>query len=262
MRVITQQTNNQNRKWTNVKLQSISCVVFALMLVVASFALAVKPPKPPKPEKPGGKGERTAQVTISGPMETEVAQTFPIAKDSEQTLELNRGSWTEWGPVPIRYNFANTVDTWLADTSRDTTLDDLAAFLVDDAGEFPVRWSVLIRIDMSSLKNVGDSSTTSSDGHFIDIWTDPTEAIMDIPVRVRLWIPEGPRGPSSGPVTVTMVEDRYPGDGTRVRTFEFTSNMLQVVTYPKGSEKKVHPRKILRCANLDDAITVTVVTTP
>ncbi len=40
MKVRTQLTNNENRKRTNIKLQSISAVVFALMLVVASSGYA------------------------------------------------------------------------------------------------------------------------------------------------------------------------------------------------------------------------------
>lgn len=39
----------------------------------------------------GGGGERTALVTISGPMQTEVPQIFGL-KDSNQRLILNRGS--------------------------------------------------------------------------------------------------------------------------------------------------------------------------
>jgi Tol biopolymer transport system component len=40
MKVRTQLTNNENQKRTNKKPQSISCVVFALMLIVASLAYA------------------------------------------------------------------------------------------------------------------------------------------------------------------------------------------------------------------------------
>jgi len=40
MKVHTQLTKNENRKKTNIKLQSICSVVFVLMLVVASSAYA------------------------------------------------------------------------------------------------------------------------------------------------------------------------------------------------------------------------------
>lgn len=41
--------------------------------------------------------------------------------------------------------------------------------------DFPYRWGVLIRVDMSSLE-VGQSSTTDyKGGHSIDITTDPDE---------------------------------------------------------------------------------------
>jgi Tol biopolymer transport system component len=40
MKARTQLTNNENRKWTNMKLQSIAGIVFALMLVVASSGYA------------------------------------------------------------------------------------------------------------------------------------------------------------------------------------------------------------------------------
>lgn len=194
----------------------------------------------------------TAEVTITGPMETwGEAQTFGLGKDSSQALVLSRGSWTDLGPVPTKYNFANTVNAGYEG-------DDLRGHL-DSAGEFLNRWGVTIEFDMSSL-TLGEPSTTNyKGGHSIDIWTVPEEAPTVTGTKERLWIPEGPS--KSGEVTVTWISDEEV-NGTRVRVFEFIPPFkIQVVSYPSGSEKKDNPRKWMRCDNLDGPIRVKVVTT-
>jgi len=250
-----------------------ACLVLAgicAVLVIPETALAVKPEKPPK----DGGDERTAMVTISGPMQSlivngeSVPHSFGLG-ETNQTLELN--SWTgvdRGAPVPIKYNFENTVNETAEGYYCEG--DDLKGHLVDSVPgkvltPFPYRWQVVIQVDISSLDGVGSESTTNyNGGHSIDIWTDPhdyraqTPTITDTPER--LWIPEGPS--KSGLVTVKLVLDDTDDSGTRTRVFEFTSEKIQVVSYPKGSEKKDKPRKWMRCDNLDDPIVVTVVTTP
>jgi len=262
---------NRNKKvglcMTVVTASLVLATVWAV-LATPETALAVKPDKPPK----DGDDERTAMVTISGPMETAGTHSFGLG-DSNQTLILN--SWTgddRGAPVPISYNFANTVGgVCQGDDLMGHLVDTLPLALVPP-DPFPYRWQVDIQVDISSLDGVGSESTTNyNGGHSIDIWTDPhdyraqTPTITDTPER--LWIPEGPS--KSGLVTVKWVCDETDGSGTRTRVFEFTSNpdsrtalKLQVVSYPKGSEKKDKPRKLMRCDNLDGPITVTVVTMP
>jgi hypothetical protein len=128
----------------------------------------------------GGKGSATALVTISGGMATEMEQTFSVAKDSKRTLQLQGG--TSGGfPVSIQFNFVNTH----ASCDPDPSLDDLKANLIDS--DFMLRRFVMIRVDLSTLKKVGDVSTTGSDDHFIEVWTDPTQE-----GGYYFWVPEGP----------------------------------------------------------------------
>lgn len=219
-------------------------------------------------------------VTISGPMQTAGPHSFGLGKDSNQTLELNSWSGVDRGaPVPISYNFANTVAATDNCECREgknwkdgvSTSCNLKAHLVDSAvpddNEFPpYRWNVIIRVDMSNLTVRQSSTTNKKGGHSIDITTDPDQTPTITGTNERLWIPEGPN--KSGPVTVEWVSDTSDSD-TRTRVFKFISNpeaftalKVQVVSNPSGSEKKDKPRRIMRC-NIDNAdlpITVTVVT--
>lgn len=268
---------NRNKKVGLCVMVVTACLVLtALWAVLATpeTALAGKPDTPPgqDKEKPGGGGgERTALVTITGPMQTEgESQTFGLGKDNEQTLSVSRGIWTDWGAVPIRYNFALTVaetgnctckegNNWEKGIEVDLLEFDLDDHLVNEEGTFPGRWGVSIVIDMSNLELNEPSETNYKGGHSIDITTDPDQTPTITGTSERLWIPEGPN--KSGLVTVTMVEDTGPDSNPRTRVFKFTQFKIQVVSYPSGSQKKEQERKIMRCDNLDDAITVTVETT-
>ncbi len=253
---------NRNKKVGLCVMVVTACLVLAgiwAVLATPETALAVKPDKPPKPPKDGG-GERTAMVTISGPMVTEMAHSFGLGKDSNQTLALNSWSGADrGGPVPISYNFVNTSNCE-GDLVLKAHLDDSVTVI-----DFPYRWSVKIVVDMSSLDGVGSQSTTNKKGgHSINITTNPDDYRASTPTITEtvetLWIPEGPN--KSGLVTVTMVEDTGSDSNPRTRVFKFTQFKIQVVSYPSGSQKKEQERKIMRCDNLDDAIVVTVVTTP
>ncbi|UCC99279.1 MAG: hypothetical protein JSW66_05215 [Phycisphaerales bacterium] len=257
---------NRNKKVGLCLMAVTTCLVLAglwAVLTTPGTALAKKPPKPPSD------GERTAMVTISGPMQSAGPHSFGLG-ETNQTLALNSWIGIDRGaPVPISCTFAKTVDVDAegyfceGDDLKGHLVDTLPLALVPPA-LFPYRWQVVIQVDISSLDGVGSESTTNyNGGHSIDIWTDPddyraqTPTITDTPER--LWIPEGPS--RSGLVTVKWVLDDTDDSGTRTRVFEFTSEKIQVVSYPKGSEKKDKPRKWMRCDNLDGPIEVTVVTT-
>lgn len=242
---------NRNKKVGLCVMVVTACLVLATLwavLATPETALAVKPDKPPKD------GERTAMVTISGPMVTEMAHSFGLGKDSNQTLALNSWSGADRGaPVPISYNFVNTSNCE-GDLLLKAHLDDSITVI-----DFPYRWRVKIHVDMSNL-TVGNSSTTNKKGgHSINITTDPDDYRASTPTitgtRETLWIPEGPN--KSGLVTVTWIDDYIrDSDGKRVRIFEFTSEQLQVWTGTGGEHQ------MMRCDNLDGPIEVTVVTTP
>ena len=250
----------------------LTIVLIALALVVwASLGYAVKP-------------DRTAEVTITGPMQTtqievggevvSVPQIFRLGKDNHRALVLSRGVWHEWGAVPIRYNFEKTVEHCHCRDGTDLPPQcDLRDHLIDTlpTDPFPMRWGVAIGVDMSSLGEFepDKSSTTNyKGGHSIEIWTDPNETPTITQTRERLWIPEGPS--KSGKVTVKWVSDTGPDSSPRVRVFEFTSEQLQVASSPSGTEKKDKPRKVMRCdyidavanpdRDYDPPITVTVTT--
>ena len=244
-----------------------SCLVLAVVCVIVStppMALAKKPPGD-KGDKGGGGKTTTAEVTITGPMQTPGPETFLI-KDSKRTLTLTRGVWTDQGAVPIRYGFFNTVvEPRNCEELRPDSLileDHLIDFVVVE--DFPDRWGASIVIDKSSLGEFDPdgpnprSTTNFKGGHSIDVTTDPDHLGFPTPTitgtRERLWIPEGPN--KSGLVTVTWLEDSEPGDGTRVRVFEFSDFIIQVWTNTGGNID----RKIMRCYNLDGPIEVTVVT--
>jgi hypothetical protein len=272
MEVFTMFGKNRNKKvGLCVMVVTASLVLAGLWAVLATpeTALAHKDPADPghshgKGGGGGGKGERTAEVTITGPMQTLGTQTFPI-KDSKNTLELNRGVWTDQGAVPLKFNFANTVgavDNCICKEGNNwddgVVLDEcvLTAHLIDTlpTAPFPDRWGVKIVIDISSLKKVGDFSTTSKKGgHSIDITTDPDQTPTITGTVERLWIPEGPN--KSGLVTVEWVSDTSDSE-TRTRVFKFSQFKIQVVSDRVSSQE----RKIMRCDNLDGPIEVKVVT--
>ena len=264
---------NRNKKvGLCVMVVTASLVLAGLWAVLATpeTALANKPP-----HNHGG-DDGTAMVTISGPMQTDGPQTFPI-KESDQTLELNRGIWTDQGVVPLKFDFVETVDAGNCICKEGKNWEDGVAYTpcdleahIDDSVseliDFPERWQVKIVIDMSNLTVDNFSTTNKKGGHSIDITTDPDQTPTITGTNERLWIPEGPN--KSGPVTVEWVSDTSDSD-TRTRVFKFISNpeaftalKVQVVSNPSGSEKKDKPRRIMRC-NIDNAdlpITVTVVT--
>ncbi len=246
-----------------------ACLVLAALwavLAIPETALAVKPDKPPKPPKDGG-GERTAMVTISGPItEDGVVLPGPMPSagphsfglgETNQTLGLN--SWTgddRGAPVPISYNFVHTSNCE-GDLVLKAHLDDSVTVI-----DFPYRWSVKIVVDMSSLDGVGSQSTTNKKGgHSINITTNPDDYRASTPTITEtvetLWIPEGPN--KSGLVTVKWVSDTGSDSNPRTRVFEFTPPFKIQVWTGTGGE-----HQMMRCdnLNLDDAIVVTVVTTP
>ena len=186
------------------------------------------------PGPPGGSDQTSAQVTISGCMETDGEQTFSIAKDSKRTLKL-----TGSGNVHIRHDFVKTQRN--SECGADPLLCKLRELLVDPKKPFPIRLHVTIRVDMANLYNVDN-------GHHISVITEIPEG------NVRLWVPEDPLyGRNTEPVTVKLIEDTGPDVSPRVRKFEFISDTLQVwITGPRGEERK------LRCVNLDGSIYVTV----
>jgi hypothetical protein len=275
MEVLTMFGKNRKKKvGICVMVVTASLVLAGIWAVLATpeTALAHKTdPKHHGKDKDDGGGEGFAEVTITGPMQSEGPHSFGFGENNN-ALKLN--SWTgvdRGAPVPISYNFVNTVGNCECKEGKNwkdghPAPCDLKGHLVDTVpgktlAPFPLRWNVIIVVDMSSLgefdpENPNKSSTTSKKGgHSIDITTDPDQTPTITGTSERLWIPEGPN--KSGLVTVEWVSDTGSDSNPRTRVFKFTPPFkIQVVSNPGGNEE----RKIMRCDNSDGAITVKVVT--